>query len=261
MIRWSLGAETTRDAGTGRSGGADLGQRIKVPRVRHRTHRGASDPIPKEVCRLSFAPNARTEPTVVRPVPYPERYESLPSHRTRSGWVTGPTVGASGVWQVKVQLAINGAPDALRSASGATLSASGAPVFWGIRVAGPWTWWEYLYFSTSSMGGLLPIWLAEKHLVVQERSKSLERIENWVIYWVNPPLVSSKSSSVHPPLSRALFGSSESYLLVTLGDHHHLDGLVVIGGTKTAQSSCGWLVSSLWAVLGDSPRWSVRISP
>jgi len=36
---------------------------------------------------------------------------------------------------------------------------------------------EYLY-STSSMGDLLPICLAEKHLVVQERSKSLERIEN-----------------------------------------------------------------------------------
>jgi len=50
---------------------------------------------------------------------------------------------------------------------------------------------------------------------------------------------------VHPPLSRALFGSSESSLLVTLGDRHHLDGSVVIGGTNTARSSCGWLVSSL----------------
>ena len=34
---------------------------------------------------------------------------------------------------------------------------------------------------------------------------------------------------MHPPLSRALFESSESSLLITLGDHHHLDGLVVIG--------------------------------
>jgi len=50
---------------------------------------------------------------------------------------------------------------------------------------------------------------------------------------------------VHPPLSRALFGLSESSLIVTLGDRHHLDGSVVIRGTKTAQSSCGWLVSSL----------------
>jgi len=50
---------------------------------------------------------------------------------------------------------------------------------------------------------------------------------------------------VHPPLSRALFGSSESSLLVTLGDRHHLDGSVVIGGTKNAQSSYGWLVPSL----------------
>ena len=49
---------------------------------------------------------------------------------------------------------------------------------------------------------------------------------------------------MHPPLSSALVGSSESSLLVTLGDHHHLDGSVVIGGTKTAWSSCGWLVSS-----------------
>ena len=35
----------------------------------------------------------------------------------------------------------------------------------------------YLYFSTSSKIGLLPICLAEKYLVVQGRSKSLERIE------------------------------------------------------------------------------------
>jgi len=46
---------------------------------------------------------------------------------------------------------------------------------------------------------------------------------------------------VHPPLSSALIGSSESSLLVTLGDRHHLDGSTVIGGTKIAQSSCGWL--------------------
>ena len=50
---------------------------------------------------------------------------------------------------------------------------------------------------------------------------------------------------MHSPLSSALFESSESYLLVTLGDCHHLDGSVVIGGTKITRSSCGWLVSSL----------------
>jgi len=118
----------------------------------------------------------------------------------------------------------------------------------------------YLYSFTSSMGGLLLIWSAEKHLVVQERSKSLERIENWVIFWVNPSLVSSKSSSVHPPLSRALFGSSESFLLVTFGDRYYLDGSVVIGGTKTTRSYCGWLVSGLWVVFGDSPWQSVEES-
>jgi len=67
----------------------------------------------------------------------------------------------------------------------------------------------------------------------------------------DPSLVSSKSSSVHPPLSRALFGSSESSLLVTLGDHHHLDGSVVTGDMKITRSSCGWLVSSLWAIHHD----------
>ena len=79
----------------------------------------------------------------------------------------------------------------------------------------------------------------------QESSKSLERIEIRVISCENPSLVEFQESSVHPPLSSALFGSSESFLLVTLGDLHHLDGSVVIGGTKTARSSCGWLVSSL----------------
>ena len=61
----------------------------------------------------------------------------------------------------------------------------------------------------------------------------------------NPPLVEFQESSVHPPLSSALFGSSESSLLVTLGDRHHLDGSVGIGGTKITQYSYGWLVSSL----------------
>jgi len=56
---------------------------------------------------------------------------------------------------------------------------------------------------------------------------------------------------VYPPLSLALFGSSESSLLVTLGDRHHLDGSVVIECTKITRCSCGWLVSSLWAIHHD----------
>jgi len=96
--------------------------------------------------------------------------------------------------------------------------------------------------------------------MVQERSKSQVRIEIWEIYCENPSLVEFQESSVHPPLSSALIRSSESSLFVTLGDRHHLDGSVVIGGTKTTQSSCGWLVSCLWVVLGDSPRWSVEES-
>ena len=35
----------------------------------------------------------------------------------------------------------------------------------------------YIYFTTTPKIALLPICLAEKHLVVQGRSKSLERIE------------------------------------------------------------------------------------
>jgi len=62
---------------------------------------------------------------------------------------------------------------------------------------------------------------------------------------VNPSLVEFQELSVHSPLSSALFGSSESSLLVTIGDRHHLDGSVVIGGMKTVRSSCGWLLSSL----------------
>jgi len=37
---------------------------------------------------------------------------------------------------------------------------------------------EYLCSSTLSKRALLPICSADKHLVVQERSKSLERVEN-----------------------------------------------------------------------------------
>ena len=59
----------------------------------------------------------------------------------------------------------------------------------------------------------------------------------------DPSLVRIKSSS--PPLSLAFFGSSESSFLVTLGDRHHLDGSVGIGGTKITQYSYGWLVPSL----------------
>ena len=79
----------------------------------------------------------------------------------------------------------------------------------------------------------------------QESCKSLERIEFLSEFLRESSSSEFQESSVHPPLSRALFGSSESSLLVTLGDRHHLDGSVVIGGTKTARSSCGWLVSSL----------------
>jgi len=52
---------------------------------------------------------------------------------------TGPTEGASGALSERVQLAVNVSPDARCSSSGATLQASGAPVFSVRLLAGPWT--------------------------------------------------------------------------------------------------------------------------
>jgi len=73
----------------------------------------------------------------------PDSQRSVPSH-TQGGFKfsltpddgTGPTEGASGALSEEVQLAVNEAPDALCSASGATLSASGAPVLCGKQLAG-----------------------------------------------------------------------------------------------------------------------------
>jgi len=59
---------------------------------------------------------------------------------------------------------------------------------------------------------------------------------------------------VDSPLSRALIGSSESSLLVTLGDRHHLDGSMVIVGTRSpsvlVSGSCQ-ACERLWAIHRD----------
>jgi len=64
------------------SGGADLGQHVWVPRVKHRTHAPDSSGCVRSHTQggLQFdqAPDARTGPTGVRPVPYPERVEVCP---------------------------------------------------------------------------------------------------------------------------------------------------------------------------------------
>ena len=121
------------------SGGADLGQCAWVPRVRHRTHAldspGCIRSLIQGGLQLDWALDARTGPNGVRQVPYQERVVIHPhtgrGHRTHCECVRCVAE--------KVQLAVNRALDALCSASGATSSASGAPVFCEIRVADPWT--------------------------------------------------------------------------------------------------------------------------
>ena len=99
----------------------------------HRTHQGASSPIPGEVCRR---PGHRTLAS--------DSLGSIRSH-THGGCrftltpdnATGPTEGASDALSERVQLVVNVSPDARCSVSGATLSASGAPVFSVKWLAGP----------------------------------------------------------------------------------------------------------------------------
>ena len=117
------------------SGGADFGQHGWVPRVRHWTHAldslGWIRSYTHRGLQLTRAPDS---PRSVRSHTQGGLKVSLTPDDG-----TGLTEGASGVLLEKVQLAINGAPDALCSASGATLSASGAPIFSGKWLAGPWT--------------------------------------------------------------------------------------------------------------------------
>ena len=75
-------------------------------------------------------------------------------------------------------------------------------------------------------------------------------------------------------LMRSLFGFSNlnhhllirlvtvkwEFVLVTLGDRHHLDGLVVIGSLVIIRRSLWITQLKLWAVVGDSPRRSVEES-
>ena len=50
------------------------------------------------------------------------------------------------------------------------------------------------------------------------------------------------------------------FVFVTLGDRHHLDGLVVIGSLVIIQRSLWMTQLKLWAVVDDSPRRSVEES-
>jgi len=78
----------------------------------HRTHRGASGPIPREVCSKTRAPDSSGS---VRS--YTQR--GCKFTLTPNG-VTGPSEVASGALSERVQLAVMGSPDARCSASGAT---------------------------------------------------------------------------------------------------------------------------------------------
>jgi hypothetical protein len=50
------------------------------------------------------------------------------------------------------------------------------------------------------------------------------------------------------------------FMLVTLGDRHHLDGPVVIGSLMIIQRSLWMIQVMVWAVVGDSQQWSVKES-
>jgi len=99
----------------------------------HWTRRGASGPLPREVYSLTEHRTHAADPLgcvwshTQRGLKFALAPDTIQvSHRIHCGCV----------WCVaeQVQLAIDGAPDALRSAFG-------APVFGGIRVVGPWTSW------------------------------------------------------------------------------------------------------------------------
>ena len=60
----------------------------------------------------------------------------------------------------------------------------------------------------------------------------------------------SESHLEHTPHALGFSWSSESLRLVTLGDRHHLDGLVALG----ARLEIGGLVGDLGGLVGDPAR-------
>ena len=117
------------------SGEADLSRRGWVPRVRRRTlapdSPGSVRSHTQGGLQLTLAPDS---PGSVRSHTQGGcKFSLTPDDDTR------PTEGAFGALSEAVRLVINVSPDALCSASGATLRACSAPVFKRKQLADPWT--------------------------------------------------------------------------------------------------------------------------
>ena len=75
-----------------------------------------------------------------------------------------------------------------------------------------------------------------------------------------PSLVKARVAKCASTLLIRLVVVKWEFVLVTLGDRHHLNGLVVIGSLVIIRRSLWMTQVILWAVVGDSPRWSVEES-
>ena len=118
----------------------------------------------------------------------------------------------------------------------------------------------YKYFLHSCEGVLLLIPIAEKHLwECQEEQGPSEEIEIWESQR-EPSLVRSRVAKCASTLLIRLVMVKWEFVLVTLGDHHHLDGSVVIGSLVIIRWSLWITQLKLWAIVGDSPRRSVEES-
>ena len=127
----------------------------------------------------------------------------------------------------------------------------------------------YKYFLHSCVGVLLLIPTAEKHLwECQEEQGPSEVIEIWESQR-EPSLVKARVAKYASILLIRLVVVKWESMLVTLGDRHHLDGLVMIGSLVIIQRACGWPNSSceqLWVIHSDGvlknqpveSTWSLR---
>jgi hypothetical protein len=116
-----------------------------------------------------------------------------------------------------------------------------------------WTW-VYKYFLYSCEGALLLIPTVEKHRwECQEEQGPSEVIEIWESQR-EPSLVKARVAKCASTLLIRLVVIKWEFVLVTLGDRHHLDGLVVIGSLVIIRRACGWPNSScerLWVIHRD----------
>ena len=99
----------------------------------------------------------------------------------------------------------------------------------------------------------------ETPLRVPRRARSSEVIEIWKSQR-EPSLVRSRVAKCASTLLIRLVVVKLEFVLVTLGDRHHLDCLVVIGGLVIIRRRLWMTQLKLWAVVRDSPRRSVEES-